>query len=162
MNGDLAAFYAARLDEDKERAWAVHDVSKCDAMLYEENFAAWAEGTKDCDCGYPDRVLREVAAKRAILELHQVHSEPTRWGDNYSAPPGMRGQLTGGTTYWCDICDYDRDYGHIGSDQEGCDTLRHAAGVYSGHPGYRDEWKPSTTSRFMPCPRTNTGASSGS
>lgn len=63
------AFLRARLDEDEDAAWAVHDVSKCDALLYEENMAGTAGRTPDCDCGYPARALREVKVwRRALLE----------------------------------------------------------------------------------------------
>ena len=63
----MAAFNAARLDEAAARAWAVHDVEKCDALLYEEDMAGAAARAPDCDCGCPARVLREVAALRAIV-----------------------------------------------------------------------------------------------
>lgn len=86
----------------------------------------------------PARVLREVAAKRALLSLHAVHSEPERWGDH--PDPALRRQPTGHTAYWCSVCDYDRDYGHIGGREEGCQTLRLLAAVWSDHPGYRAEW----------------------
>jgi hypothetical protein len=64
---DLAAFLAARLDEAAARAWAVHDVEKCDALLYEEDMTGAAARTPDCDCGYPARTLREVAVLRAVV-----------------------------------------------------------------------------------------------
>jgi hypothetical protein len=72
---DLVAFLSARLDEREAGAWSVHDVAKCDWLMYEEDLAAGArEG--HCDCGEPDRVRREVAAKRAIIEIHQAGSDP--------------------------------------------------------------------------------------
>jgi hypothetical protein len=64
---DLAAFITARLDEAAARTWAVHDVEKCDALLYEEDMAGTAAVTPDCDCGHPARTLREVAVLRAIV-----------------------------------------------------------------------------------------------
>lgn len=142
MAGDLVKFLRERLDEDEAKRWAVHDVAKCDALLYEELPAdAPLPDADACECGYPAHVLAEVAAKRAILALHNVHSEPGRWGD--SGPDlALRGQPTGRTSYWCEECDHDRDYGHIGGPEEGCRTLRQLAAVYSSHPGYRDEWKP--------------------
>lgn len=66
MSYDPVAFLAARLDEDEAAAWSVHDVAKCDAILYED-LPNVAPRDVHCDCGYPARVLREVAAKRAIL-----------------------------------------------------------------------------------------------
>ena len=67
---DLTAFLRARLDEAAATAWAVHDVTKCDALLYEEDMADAAARTPDCDCGYPARVLREVEAGREILTAY--------------------------------------------------------------------------------------------
>ncbi|HEY5985817.1 MAG TPA: DUF6221 family protein [Streptosporangiaceae bacterium] len=83
MSADLAAFLRARLDEAEARAWAVHDVSKCDALLYEDLPAdAPLPDAADCECGYPARVLREVAAKRAILAgFSHLHSDPERLTD---------------------------------------------------------------------------------
>lgn len=49
---DLTAFLKARLDEDERDCFGVH-----------ERFCA------DCTCDYPLRILREVEAKRAILDL---------------------------------------------------------------------------------------------
>ena len=67
-----AEFYAARLDEKEAKAWAVHDVSKCDALLYEDLPAsAPLPDAGDCECGYPARVLREVAADRRLLAAWQ-------------------------------------------------------------------------------------------
>jgi len=67
MTPSLTTFVNARLDESAGRAWAVHDVEKCDALLYEEDMAASAAGAPDCDCGYPARALREVEALRSIV-----------------------------------------------------------------------------------------------
>src|SRR5258706_14185940 len=64
---DLAKFLEARIGDDEAAAWTVHNVAKCDAMLYEEDMAAYAAREPVCDCGYPARVLREVEAKRAIM-----------------------------------------------------------------------------------------------
>jgi Family of unknown function (DUF6221) len=68
---EIAAFLAARLDEAEARAWAVHDVGRCDALLYEEDMAGAAARTPDCDCGYPARVRREVEAGRAIMAEYE-------------------------------------------------------------------------------------------
>lgn len=65
----MLAFWQARLEEDQAAAWAVHDVSKCDALLYEEDMADAARRDPGCDCGRPARVLRDVQAQRAVLDL---------------------------------------------------------------------------------------------
>src|SRR5258708_36600699 len=69
---DLATFLEARIADDEAAARTVHDVAKCDAMLYEEDMAAYAARTPGCDCGYPARVLREVDAKRKIVAAHAM------------------------------------------------------------------------------------------
>jgi hypothetical protein len=71
-------------------------------------------------------VLREVAAKRAILGEH-APNYPTTY-------PKLSGQPT------CGVC-------HAGGfDWEPewwpCITVRTLAAVYSDHPDYRPEWKP--------------------
>ena len=140
MTDDLAAFLRDRLFEDEAFA----------RPAFEGSLVAGSD-----DPGYvrpylmrftPARVLREVAAKRAILAAHEVNSEPEikvidhidrRWNTGW-----VERQETGRTAYWCQTCDHDRDYEHISSPQEGCDTLRHLAAVYSDHPDYRQEWAP--------------------
>lgn len=82
LTGTEIAFLRERLDEDEATAWAVHDVSKCDALLYEEDMAAAAAGTPDCDCGHPARALREVAIWRRLLL-------------DYSIPPGTDAKYGG-------------------------------------------------------------------
>ena len=118
----LTEFLAARLDETEAGAWAVHDVSKCDALLYADLPAdAPLPDAADCECGYPARVLREVEAGRAILADH--HQE--------------------GTSIWCNRCDPGADLGDS-STWYPCRTLRAIAAVWSDHPDYRQEWAPLT------------------
>jgi hypothetical protein len=62
----------------------------------------------------PARVLREVEAKRAIMEQHP-EGEDGWCGDQMA--------LTG--------CKWER---------WPCPTLRHLAAAYSDHPDYREEW----------------------
>lgn len=61
----------------------------------------------------PARVLREVVAKRAIVEPH-VDVHRCEWGD-----------YAGGDVSECTARE-----------------LRLLASVYADHPGYREEWKP--------------------
>src|SRR5258707_2151148 len=90
---DLATFLEARIADDEAAARTVHDVAKCDAMLYEEDMAAYAARTPGCDCGYPARVLREVDAKRKIVALHRPY-------DTTDGPPDQR----------CYVCASERAY----------------------------------------------------
>ena len=117
MSGDLAAFYAARLDEKEARAGYVHDDMRDKRPL---------GGTGRCVCGVPGRMLREVAAGRAILDEHRPGYPATF--------PKPSGQPT------CGVC-------HAGGwdwepEQWPCPTVRHLAAVWSDHPDCRPEWKP--------------------
>jgi Family of unknown function (DUF6221) len=107
---DLVAFLRARLDEDEAVALAIHDVS-CDVLLYEE-------GMPDCNCGYPARVLREVEAKRAIMDAYEaVLAEcATMLGDRR---PRTYGEHDGLLL-----------------------AAKHLAAVFEDHPGYDEAWKP--------------------
>ena len=78
----------------------------------------------------PARVLREVAAKRAILELHKVETHYVESRDDDYRPikvPDVE----------CHVCGWASDV-----DGSGCETLRIVASVYRDHPDYRAEWKP--------------------
>lgn len=75
------------------------------------------------------RALREVEAKRAILDAH-----PTADGlSPYERSCGI------GMSFGCGTCHQDDGiicgYGW-------CPTLRALASVWSDHPDYRQEWKP--------------------
>lgn len=63
---ELAEFVRARLDEDEAAAREVHEARSCTGCS-----DGWEAGFDPdrCDCGYPARVLREVAAKRKLIEL---------------------------------------------------------------------------------------------
>lgn len=159
MSG-LADFITARLGEDEAMArsaspgqWAITDDDVDGTMITAVNGPVMAVyGTGVTPAALPNaahiarhdpaRVLREVTAKRAMVALHAIHSEPERWGSGHP-DLAMRGQPTGRTVYWCDECDHDRDYGHIGiAEVEGCTTMRLLAAPYSDHPDYRAEWAP--------------------
>ncbi len=119
---DLTGFLTARLDEDEADAREV-----------------------DAFGGVPARVLREVDAKRKILAEHKISSEPETvhilHHDKKSNTGWEETKETGRLTYWCQACDHDRDYGHIGGPEEGCLTLRLLAAVWSDHPDYDPAWK---------------------
>jgi hypothetical protein len=124
---DLVAFIRARLDEDERVARAVKfalsrkvhqggvfvgltaQAGAEDAREQVENFL---------DRHDPSRVLAEVAAKRAIVDLHDND------GGGHECPDGkdFAGTHTG----------YERD----------CLTVLHLAAVYASNPDYREEWRP--------------------
>jgi hypothetical protein len=71
----------------------------------------------------PARVLREVDAKRRLLELHAARER----GDG------------------CVVCDDGNDScGCLSGPSWGfpCDTVKILAVPYAGRPGYREEWRP--------------------
>jgi hypothetical protein len=120
----LIPFMNARLDEDEAGAWSVHDVVKCDAILYED-LPNVGDCDIHCDCGYPARVLREVAAKRARIALMIEAMEEM---DNLIADD-----------------DAERADQHvaIGRYRAATVAVKHDATVYSDHPDYREKWAPS-------------------
>lgn len=81
----------------------------------------------------PARVLREVKAKRRIIEIHklEVAKDPARFN-----------QLTGEQLpdvyeVNCAVCGWATD-----DPTSGCETLRLLALPCADRPGYREEWKP--------------------
>lgn len=106
MSGDLIAFLNARLDEDE-----AYGPRPLEPGEYPNVF----EGHEP---GAPKRVLREVAAKRAILAW---------WQRGDPDPEGPAPSLT---------------YENYRRSLPGYQLLLHLAAVYSDHPDYREEWKP--------------------
>jgi hypothetical protein len=79
-------------------------------------------------------VLREVAVKRAIIELHHVTVSRSDIAP-YSPYTGER--ISDEYEVACDICGW-----ATADPSSACATLRNLAAVYSDHPDYREEWKP--------------------
>lgn len=107
---DLIAFLTGRLDEDVANHIGRHD---------------------------PDRVLREVEAKRAILAEHPADQNGFKWiNGGATRVPDMR----------CATCHEvpdDPDYDNCCDDfAYPCPTVLTIAAVYADHPDYRDEWRP--------------------
>lgn len=72
----------------------------------------------------PSRVLREVAAKRAIIkaEFANLFDMDGEWGDGCDSAKICRGEC--------------RDVANL----DDCQTFRALAAAYSDHPDYRQEW----------------------
>lgn len=135
----LVDFLASRLDEDENSAlaaspgpWhlndehdevlAVDDIKVCDAYALASNqLRNTARHISRFD---PERTLREVEAKRAIVKRHQPYQETVTL-------------ISVGTFYPCKTCGDVDDQ----PDPWPCHTLRHLAAVYSDHRDYREEWK---------------------
>lgn len=88
----------------------------------------------------PARVLADVAAKRAIVELHKswpvrVEAEPVFEPVDYThGDLRMSQQLA-----WMTEQEYRTRFG---DEPPTGPVLRHLASVYADHPDYREEWKP--------------------
>lgn len=72
----------------------------------------------------PARVLADVAAKRKVMELHEIVPADVGFGQSKG--------------FGCVTCDWDRDYGIAPTG--GCDTLRALASVYATHPSFNPDW----------------------
>jgi hypothetical protein len=135
----IADFLAARLDEDEKYARTMIEVGERQAaaatpkdmadiyglamgVLSDPQVRTVLERCLDGAFEPPNdlrRVLREVAFKRAILAEH----EPEPWGDPH---PGLLRCAQGhGDEYWTPWP---------------CAEVRALTAVYSGRPGYRQEW----------------------
>ena len=127
----LTAFLQARIEEDAHVARAV--VSACRDVRHEwppeqapgRGGPALTEFLRHFS---ESRMLREVEAKRAILAEHPL----TR----HVIPPGYR---LVGEGFGCELC---HDWDGVTEGRGYCGTLLAAVAVYSGHPDYRQEWKP--------------------
>lgn len=134
----LVEFLRARLDEDEKaanlaserasRGWWVGDDGKTLGYWVHESEAPdkppvlGPQIVAHVARHDPARVLREVEAKRRIIDLHR--------------PVGKRSTGSGGGTVKdCQICD------HFPA-QFPCLTLRLLALPYADHPLYREEWAP--------------------
>lgn len=138
---DLTAFVTARLDEDEAAAIAAGDGAAesarwrtrehpSDSGIVRDGQGAvviYDEGVpSDEDAAHiarhdPDRALRDVAAKRAIVARHKP--------------------LSGVGGMYCAWCSDDTDTASLNW-RWPCPDIRDLAAVYSGHPDYRQEWAP--------------------
>jgi hypothetical protein len=138
----LTEFLTARLDEDEAIPWRVvpyscepgccapagwvgHQCLICDpAPTYGGTVEAITQIAQEHDQQIHQRarVLREVAAKRAIVALHPPTNTYAPLGPDCGACGYLIGELFS-TVDWP------------------CPTLRHLAAVYADHPDYREEWR---------------------
>lgn len=123
----LSSFLLARLADDEAAARAATpgpwEVSTSGYAVRGNGRRNWVAETVASQepCGdadhiahhNPARVLAEVAAKRAIVEMFAADY------DEHGLPSGAGGH---GEAY--------------------CEALQHLAAVYSDHPSFREEWRP--------------------
>lgn len=84
----------------------------------------------------PARVLREIDAKRQLLDLHPYAVLRKNVGERWKGDPDPRFDRT-----FCATCHVD-DGCIQDNDGRPCETLRLLALPYAGRPGFRDEWRP--------------------
>jgi hypothetical protein len=123
----LTEFLAARLDEDE-------------ADARDDDGSPTPIGMWD-----PDRVLAEVAAKRAIVLEHEMMPARQstlgvlRLADGREVSPYYVDGCCARCTAW-------GEYGGPANSETGgldyCPTLRHLAAVYADHPDYDEAWRP--------------------
>lgn len=137
---DLVAFLWVRLDEDEQAAraaikpeamypWGDTSLPQMPVESWPDAVRGYLGGTwgEHCARHDPVRVLREVDAKRRIIDLH----EPV--------PHALTVEEGGGSYLACAVCPHPRiDIPHVLP----CDTLRLLALPYVDHPDYREGWKP--------------------
>jgi hypothetical protein len=134
VSDDIVQWIGEQLDADAARAlaaspgpWGVneaHDeVVAVDGITVAEGFAlsgnqlrATVDHIAEHD---PARVLREIDAKRRIM---QVHNAQDSWGMCVACPRDERGAMQ--------------------VEIEDCPILRLLALPYADRPGYREEWRP--------------------
>jgi hypothetical protein len=147
MSDDLVAFIGARLDEDEAAAnaatigpWAVgredgdggwHILRGIGIVAGpgHEGGGVWGRPDADHIARYdPARALREVAAKRRVLERHRP----------VGGTPSYRAQACAGcgTEGYCDD--------PVTEKMSDCPELRDMAAIWDAHPDYRQAWKPWT------------------
>ncbi len=127
---DIAAFIAARLDEDEAviKAMDSPDAARDVVGLWSSNLGQETYLTRYLAQFDPLRMLREVAALRAIVAEHA----PV-WDDYVDGDDIER------ATYECDVC------APPGTpDNWPCRTVRHVASIWAGHPDYDLAWRPET------------------
>jgi hypothetical protein len=141
MTDDLVAFIAARLDEDEAvtnagarrvgMPWhAEAQPGTPGGLVTDELGLVGSTGGRyaaDHIARYdPARVLREVAAKRRVLERHRPVGGTASWRAQACAGCGTEG--------YCDD--------PVTEKMSDCPELRDMAAIWDGHPDYRQEWKP--------------------
>ncbi|MET9909649.1 DUF6221 family protein [Streptomyces sp. NPDC006476] len=130
---DLVEWLRAQLDEDERIAraaggtwWAPPDlagqVHDSGGVNIEAKLRSFATHIAEHD---PARVLREIDAKRRIIEEHKPAVPKAR-------PNRERGCLACTTAQEWDAT----------ANEANCLTLRLLASPYKDRPGYREEWRP--------------------
>jgi hypothetical protein len=120
-----------RPNAEHDEVVAADDVTVADGFaLSGPQLRATVDHIADND---PDAVLREVEAKRRLVELHQ----PANPDDEpREGTPGWPGR----PWHYCRTCGSGEAYEY--PTDWPCATVRLLALPFSDRPGYREEWKP--------------------
>lgn len=118
MATELAAFLRDRLVDVDRDADDLHDITVCDTV------SRYGGLTGPCDCGWPELVRADVAAKRAMLR----HYEEAR-----TAAAGL--------------VDADEIGGRIAMEFFWSAALRLLAQPYASHPDFDPDWSVSAGAR---------------
>jgi hypothetical protein len=137
MTDHLVEFLRARVDEDDSAAlggkgdtpgrWEEKSDPATDIVLYDKSGKLTIGQHRHIARHDPARVLREVEAKRRIIERERWHPHG---GLECGGHPGS--YLPHG----------DYGPGYCGRMDEENPTLRDLAIIYADHPDYREEWRP--------------------
>jgi hypothetical protein len=164
MAGDLVTWLRDRLDEQRARnegsglaAWLTY--LDQDGDMLHVRLAIATEGSPDqwrvADDAAPagwsrvtiihdERAVRDdIAAKRAIVDLHQHHRDyVTARALNQRSNHGdmtNHGDIVVPGRWRCVVC---RPSNGLPPDHGWCQTIRQLGRPYGNQPGYRDEWRP--------------------
>lgn len=136
----IVEFLTARLDEDAARLDRAAE-AEAEALRHDGMPDTTAQEIKDfwldpeTETEWP-RVLADIAAKRAILDVHKIYVEGKR------ESPNIKYSETWKPDVGCVNCDWDNDCAAIEDNGYPCETVKLLASVYSDHPDYRQEWRP--------------------
>jgi uncharacterized protein YlaI len=135
VTAELAAFLKARLDEDERTARAaIRDDPGHMFMKHSQPQEIAHIARHD-----PARVLRDVEAKRRIIDEHEPYEDITGYINNEP----IRAMLCPTCVYIGDDETPDGDrIGVLEHDDAPCATLRLLALPYDQHPEYQMEWRP--------------------
>jgi hypothetical protein len=123
---DLAAFYAARLDEDEAylRTMAEIGKRKADEATPQDEADAWS---------FAMTMLDDPAARQVIEQ----------WSASAVPPPNdnarMLREIEAGRAILAEYERYDGTWAYLSGLGF---AIAHRAAVYDSHPDYRQEWKP--------------------
>lgn len=150
----IIEFINARLDEAEEAARTAAEVHLTPWYYEPEDEHTWdaedlmiaggVEVAPHIALHDPGRVLRDVRAKRKILERHphrRFAQLPDHWPDHWRAETPVAFPGTSEPYIGCRTCDYDRDWEQP-EPGDWCDYIKDIANVYADHPDFKKKWAP--------------------